>query len=185
MQNESRPGAVLNRAVFLFDPASVIRPARWEDRRGVLAVNRAGAPGVSPLGEAAFAEAMELCDFFRVVRADGEMVAYLMAMTSDAAYAGEEFAWFRARHDGFLYIDQVAVAEGWRRRGVAALLYEQAEAFARGRGLSRLVCEVNLDPPNPGSAAFHARQGFARAGTLRVGDGRTVSLLVKELEAKG
>ncbi|HEX5692557.1 MAG TPA: GNAT family N-acetyltransferase, partial [Roseiflexaceae bacterium] len=98
-------------------------------------------------------------------------------------YDGEEFGWFREHFAHFLYVDQVAIAEAARRLGVGAQLYAAAETFARERGLDRILCEVNLEPPNPISLAFHERQGFAEVGVMSTGDGRIVSLRVKEMDA--
>jgi predicted GNAT superfamily acetyltransferase len=45
-----------------------------------------------------------------------------------------------------------------------------------------VTCEVNLDPPNPESLAFHARLGFARVGEQETKGGSvTVALLAAEL----
>jgi predicted GNAT superfamily acetyltransferase len=39
-------------------------------------------------------------------------------------------------------------------------------AFARGRWPC-ILAEINVVPPNPETAAFHARHGFASVGVLR------------------
>jgi predicted GNAT superfamily acetyltransferase len=49
---------------------------------------------------------------------------------------------------------------------------------ARAAGRAEVTCEVNLDPPNPGSEAFHARLGFKQVGVQSTKGGAvTVSLL--------
>lgn len=110
-----------------------------------------------------------------------EVVGYVIAYASDAAYAGEEFVWFRSRKGNFLYIDQVAVASAHRGRGVGAALYEAAETFALSGGVDELTCEVNLDPPNQRSLRFHASRGFFEVGRLHTTDGRYVALLRKRI----
>ena len=37
-------------------------------------------------------------------------------------------------------------------------------SVVRAAGHARVVCEVNSDPPNPASDAFHAALGFAEVG---------------------
>lgn len=113
---------------------------------------------------------------------DATLIGYLLAFPSQAPYDGEEFiALVRSRAERFLYIDQVAVARHMRRTGAASALYEHVEADARRTAFAALCCEVNLEPPNPGSLAFHRQAGFERLGMLETADGRTVALLRKPL----
>src|SRR6185312_15037533 len=81
----------------------------------------------------------------------GEADALLLAFDQDAAYENPNFEWFRSRFVRFLYIDRVVVAPAMRGRGLARALY--AALFSRAAFLqhSQVVCEVNLDPPNPAS----------------------------------
>src|SRR4029077_6043453 len=78
---------------------------------------------------------------------------------------------------------QIAVATSHRSRGIGALLYKELEQFAELNQLWALVCEVNMNPPNPGSMAFHKRRGFAEIERLSTSDGRHVALLHKRLQA--
>jgi uncharacterized protein len=110
---------------------------------------------------------------------DGGLAGYLIAFADTAPYDGEEFQYFQRHLERpFLYIDQVAVSPRYRQRGVARALYD---SLASNPGLAAAVkrcCEVNVDPPNPGSMDFHQRMGFERLAELQVSDGRTVALLV-------
>ena len=52
--------------------------------------------------------------------------------------------------------------------------------FARGH--ERVVCEVNREPPNPASDAFHATLGFSEVGAAAIhGGSKTVRYLAREL----
>jgi predicted GNAT superfamily acetyltransferase len=42
-----------------------------------------------------------------------------------------------------------------------------------------VLLEVNREPPNHGSLAFHAERGYQEIGTLRHDDGKVVSLQEK------
>jgi predicted GNAT superfamily acetyltransferase len=45
-----------------------------------------------------------------------------------------------------------------------------------------VVCEVNSEPPNPASDAFHAAMGFTEVGRATIHQGRkTVRYLTREL----
>jgi predicted GNAT superfamily acetyltransferase len=52
---------------------------------------------------------------------------------------------------------------------------------ARAAGHERIVCEVNSDPPNPASEAFHKALGFAPVGEALLGNGKTVTYLALKL----
>jgi len=60
------------------------------------------------------------------------------------------------------YVDSLATASAWRRRGVASALLEEAERLARGRGLTFLALDCWLD--NEPARALYARAGFEEIG---------------------
>jgi hypothetical protein len=105
----------------------------------------------------------------------------LIAFDQHADYDSDNFLWFRARYARFVYVDRVIVAASARGGGLARVLYEDLFARARAAGHDRVVCEVNSDPPNPGSDAFHARLGFIEVGNALIGNGKTVRYLSHSL----
>lgn len=107
--------------------------------------------------------------------------AFLLAFAADADYDSANFLWFRDRFSRFVYVDRVAVAPDARGRGLARALY--AELFERAAldGYAMVCCEVNVDPPNPVSDAFHERLGFREVGQTTLDAGKTVRYLVKNL----
>jgi predicted GNAT superfamily acetyltransferase len=118
---------------------------------------------------------------FLALRA-GEADAFLLAFDQDADYDSENFLWFRARYPRFAYVDRVAVAVHARGRGLARAFYEALFEKARTAGHTIVGCEVNSDPPNPGSDAFHAAMGFREVGSAAIyGGERTVRYFVREL----
>jgi predicted GNAT superfamily acetyltransferase len=74
----------------------------------------------------------------------------------------------------FVYVDRVVVAAGARGRGWARLLYEDLFVRARHAGHDRVVCEVNLEPPNPASDALHAALGFVEVGRASIHRGSKI-----------
>jgi hypothetical protein len=158
-----------------------IRAAALPDRDAILAVNREGQPGVTALSAREVEGCIARATLFRVAEIEGALAGYLLAFGAGEEGIGDEYAWFSARHADFLYIDQIAVASHSLRRGIGSALYSDLEREAARRGVPRLVCEVNLRPPNPRSLAFHSSRGFVETGRLEVSDGRFVSLLEREL----
>jgi uncharacterized protein len=156
-----------------------IRPIGWSDLRGslgrdLLALNNAHARELSWLEPDRLAHLVDQA--FLAVRIDDE--AFLLAFDQNADYDSWNFLWFRERHARFVYIDRVVVAPLARGRGHARRLYETLFRQATGSGHDRVVCEVNSDPPNPVSDAFHAALGFCEVGTGVSADGaKTVRYL--------
>jgi len=111
----------------------------------------------------------------------GQAEAMLLTFDQAATYDSPNFLWFRARLPRFVYIDRIVVAEAARGRGHASRLYQLLFAQAHQAGHTTLVCEVNIDPPNPGSDAFHAAQGFTEMGTAAIhGGAKTVRYLIRQ-----
>jgi uncharacterized protein len=108
--------------------------------------------------------------------------AFLLAFAHTDDFDGGHFKWFGSRYDRFLYIDRIVVADGERGRGYGRLLYADLFARAGALGQDRIVCEVNRQPPNPGSDAFHAALGFAEVGRATIDNGaKTVRYLERRL----
>ncbi len=152
------------------------------DRDAVLRINAASRPGVAALDDPELARLMALRGHHLVAERDGHVAGYALTFLREALYDGEEFELFRRRLSRpFLYVDQVATRSESRRGGVGSALYAALEEAARRAGSSALCCEVNLDPPNPESMAFHRARGFHSEWELATRDGRTVAMMIKEL----
>ena len=112
----------------------------------------------------------------------GEADAFLLAFDQDADYDSTNFLWFKARYPRFAYVDRVAVASHARGRGLARAFYETLFDKARAAGHAVVTCEVNSDPPNPASDAFHAAMGFREVGSASIyGGERSVRYYAREL----
>lgn len=107
---------------------------------------------------------------------------FLIALDEAAAYDSVNFQWFVSRFQRFVYVDRIIVSADSRSQGIARSLYEDLFEAAAKAGHTRVCCEVNRVPPNPGSDAFHERMGFAELETVTLAeDGKTVRYLCREL----
>ncbi len=97
----------------------------------------------------------------------------LIAFDQDSHYDSPNFLWFKARYPRFVYVDRIIVAKALRGQGLARRLYDRLFDTALTAGHAVVVCEVNSDPPNPGSDAFHASLGFAAVGSATLANGKT------------
>jgi len=153
-----------------------IRPG---DEPAVLAINNEHAAELSWL------EAPRLSHLVReafLARRVGNVDAFMIAFDETADYDSTNYLWFRHRYPRFAYVDRVAVAQSARGRGLARRLYEELFTKAVAAGHTMVACEVNSDPPNPGSDAFHAALGFSEVGNATIyGGERSVRYFVKPL----
>ena len=152
-----------------------IRDIGASDFDWVLELNERFQVETSSLTLQRLAELAAAASWFRV--ADGR-AAFLLAFDQEAAYDGACFLWHRKRCSRFLYVDRIIVQPSARGRGLARRLYEDLFGHARGAGHDAITCEINSDPPNPASDAFHAAMGFEGVGEERLeGRGKTVRYL--------
>ena len=125
---------------------------------------------------------MTLVDRAFVAERAGLADAMLIAFDQAADYDSPNFLWFRARYPRFIYVDRVVTAHAARGKGLAKALYRKLIDHAQTVGHARIVCEVNSDPPNPASDAFHRALGFRPVGTASLGNGKVVTYLELPLE---
>jgi predicted GNAT superfamily acetyltransferase len=143
----------------------------------LLALNNDHARELSWLEPERFHELVGLAFHARQLE---EGAAFLLAFDQDAAYDNPNFRWFKARYPRFVYVDRIAVAAKARGRGFARRLYEDLFRAAEREEHDLIVCEVNADPPNPASEAFHASMGFEPVGRAVIHDGaKTVTYLAR------
>lgn len=134
----------------------------------LLALNNAHARELSWLEPARLRHLVEQAFLARRI---GDAEAFLLAFDQGADYDSPNFLWFRDRYRRFVYVDRIVTATAARGRGHARRLYEDLFAEAARVGHDRVVCEVNAEPPNPASDAFHAALGFVEVGRAAIHGG--------------
>ena len=144
-------GGTSTEPVHQAGPAIV--PVRAQDRPQLLALNNDHAAELSLLDEASFAQ---LVDTAFIALQTEDAAALVIAFDQAGAYDSPNFLWFRERFERFVYVDRVVVSPAARGRGLARALY---------------VCEINVEPPNPGSVRFHEGLGFRRIGDAGLSGG--------------
>ncbi len=155
------------------------RPIQDSDLAWVHALNQAHRVALSSLSRERLEVLLGRAFLARVV---DDRAAFMLTFDQDADYDSPNFLWFKGQLARFVYVDRVVVSPDHRRQGLAGLLYDELFRFARDQGTERIVCEVNADPPNPGSDAFHAARGFTVMGQASLADrAKSVRYLVRDL----
>jgi predicted GNAT superfamily acetyltransferase len=145
----------------------VLRSIRVADTPQIAALNAAAVPAVSPTTEGELGVLLGFSHLAVVAvdeAAEASVLGFLICMKPGSEYASENYRYFESRGIDHLYVDRIVVADGVRGLGIGRQLYDAVFELARVEDRSEVTCEVNLDPPNPESLAFHARLGFERIG---------------------
>jgi predicted GNAT superfamily acetyltransferase len=162
-------------------PRPTLRPYRDRDLDALVAVNDAAYPAVPITPAAELAELIGMSSVAVVVD-DGAAAGFVLGMPPGLAYQSENYLFFsaRAREHGttFVYVDRIVLAAHLRGRALGPQLYDAVFDEARRVGADEVLCEVNLEPPNPGSLAFHTRLGFVEVGRQSTKGGANVVALL-------
>jgi hypothetical protein len=163
----------------IFQP--FVRNIEDADLPRVLEINNANTPGVSELTLSDLETDIKNCmHALAIDNQHGEVCAFCITFAPDAPDAGVNHQWFAERHKSFIYLDRIAIDSNHQNRGLGALLYQTVEQrMLNSAEHTLLCCEVNLEPPNPGSLRFHQRIGFAEVGQQSPSPGYIVSLQQK------
>lgn len=151
------------------------------DLADIFALNELEVPHVGQVDRGRMQWFAANAAYFRVVKADGQLAAFLIGMRPGSSYESPNYRWFCNRYDDFAYIDRVAVAPSFRRLGLASRLYADFADSVPGC-VKIMACEVNIRPANEESMRFHTRLGFSQVGSLEADNGsKEVALLIKSL----
>ncbi len=158
-----------------------IDQAMEDDYPELLDLNNLAVPNVNAIPSETLACLHSQSVYLGVARTSTGIAGFLLALPCTASYDSPNFQYFKQRYEAFAYIDRIVVNQHLRGRGVGAALYQDLNRMLDGV-YPLLACEVNLDPPNPGSLSFHQRLGFNSVGTQQTeGGSKRVALLTKVL----
>ena len=160
-----------------------VRNIETADLARVLGINNANTPGVSELTLSELETDIKNClHALAIDNEHGEVCAFCITFAPNAPDAGANHRWFAERYESFVYLDRIAIDSNHQNRGLGALLYQTVEQHMLDSAEhSFLCCEVNLEPPNPGSLRFHKRIGFIECGAESTAPGYVVTYLQKPL----
>jgi len=159
----------------------IIRDVSPQDLDAVLTLNELETPHVGSVDEQKMHWFASHAAYFRVAMADDRLAAFLVGLRPGTSYQSPNYLWFCERYADFAYVDRVAVAGFARRSGLASRLYADFAA-AMPSAVEFMTCEVNIQPPNESSMAFHRGLGFRQVGTQKTEGGtKKVAMLAKKL----
>ena len=165
------------------DPLGLLRPMTDADVPAVLDLNDRHVELLSPMDAGRLDLLRGWASRADVIVCDGQVAGFVLVFSPGTDYDSENYRWFSERYgEDFDYLDRIVIDDRFRRRGLASAVYDAVEDAARSRG--RLVLEVNLDPPNEGSLAFHRGRGYREVHQLGA-TGHVVSLMERTTRSNG
>jgi predicted GNAT superfamily acetyltransferase len=156
---------------------ATLRPITAADHDDVVALNERHVHLTAPMDRVRLVEFVEAAEHADVIDVAGEFAGFVITFAVGAAYDGTHFDWFSQKYDDFCYLDRIVIHEDFQRRGLGSFAYDEIEGSC-GRPI--LALEVNIDPPNEPSLAFHRARGYSEVGQSDA-SGHLVSLMVKQL----
>ncbi len=146
----------------------------------ILTLNNEAVPAVPVATGPELTLLLEECTFGFAAMADDELLGFVIGFGPGLDYASPNYRYFENRGIDHLYVDRIVVAENARGMRVGQTLYNRVVDLAVEQGRDEVTCEVNVDPPNPGSLAFHSRLGFTEVDRQDNGYAK-VALLARPL----
>jgi predicted GNAT superfamily acetyltransferase len=137
-----------------------VRDAEARDEDFILALNAACTPAVGDMSAQDYRDLAGWAHRIVIAEADGVPVGFMILIRPGSAYPSDNYGWFEEQFPHQLYVDRIAVGRSARGLGVGRVLYDEALRMAADLGEERVTAEVNEDPPNPESMAFHFKLGF-------------------------
>lgn len=158
---------------------SPLRPITESDISDVLRLNAEHVELLSPMDEPRLRQLLHWTASADVIRCDGRTAGFVLVFGPGQDYDSPNYRWFASTYgSGFTYLDRIVVDGAFRRRGLATAVYDELESRATPYG--RLTLEVNVEPANEPSLAFHRQRGYREVSRLG-GPEHRVGLMVKEL----
>ena len=110
-----------------------------------------------------------------IVVRDNNIAGFIILMREGQNYDSLNYKFFNSQGFPFLYVDRIAIKDGYRRKGLGRMIYEKTIDIAKDLDVS-VCCEVNTIPRNDPSLAFHDTFGFREVGTKDYDDHSVVYL---------
>ena len=144
--------------------------------RAMWLINQANIPEVGDIPTIEeFKSLTKMSSHVIVVNKGKETAGFIILMREKEEYHSLNYKFFKANYDEFLYVDRVAIKDGFRRQGLGKMIYEEVFRLAAEINTD-VCCEVNTLPRNDASLAFHAEFGFQEVGIRDYDDHSVVYL---------
>lgn len=162
-------------------PGIRIRDVLQDDYARIIEINAAVVLLTSVMDIARLSELDAVSSYHKVITVKGDVAGFLLTMRESEPYRNDNFAFFAARYETFVYIDRIVISSEFAGLKLGSMLYRDLFDYARQNAIPVVVCEYNIDPPNEPSRHFHDKFGFKEIGRQWLDGGKKqVSLQVAD-----
>ncbi len=136
-----------------------------QDLKSIYDLHQAIVPEVGSLEDiSVLSELIGMSSFNLAIKLNNELVGYIICFKEGAKYQSLNYKFFKESIDEFLYVDRVAIKDGFRDQGLGTMIYDSVFVEAHELNVP-VLCEVNTRPANDPSLKFHTKMGFKECGT--------------------
>jgi len=166
---------------------TAVRQMTTDDFSWVIALNQRHVPAVSDAEGDRFTYLFERSAIALTAWIDDHPAGFSLTMTQGLDYDSSNYQWFAEQYENFIYLDRVVVDESFHRSGVGRALYAETER----QGLIEVPraevfgLEVNVEPRNDVSLAFHEQLGFRELVQRPTPYGIVVAMMGKSITPQG
>lgn len=156
-----------------------IRFATEKDLPAVLKLNTAALQHVSEVTLSDMKRFLKQADPFLVIEEGEELAGFMIVLQKGLDYKSLNYQFFCNNYSDFDYVDRIVIAEKFRGRKFGKALYDHLFTHSDKK---KITCEVNLQPPNPDSIAFHKSLGFKQVAEMKSEKGtKSVAMMIKNI----
>lgn len=154
------------------------RPITDSDIPDLVLLNNEAVPAVPEVTGEQMKALIDQASWGIVSELGSEVAGFVLCFTPGADYESENYRYFENRFSNHFYIDRIVVSSRFRGQGVGGALYDRVFLEAKNGDFSPVTCEVNVEPPNPSSMAFHKKMGFRNLETQATKGGQVIVQLM-------
>lgn len=162
----------------------MIREIKQTDIESVLALNNDATPAVNALTFDELNGILRMAQKTWVAEDDGSIVGALVVIGPKSLYQSANYSWLDSQFTNFCYVDRIIISPSNKRKGYGWLFYNMLDEHAATINADVLLCEVNVEPENPQSLAFHTSLGWTPFQDREHGPGKVVRYFKKNISTE-
>ena len=131
----------------------------------ILEANNINKPQVGFLKKERLESLLNQANYCKVAKFNGYSAGFLLCLPKNKKYDSPNYKWVSENFSNFVYIDRISVIPKFQNEKIGSALYTDLIYFSALNDYERILCEVNIMPPNPASIRFHKRFDFEECGS--------------------